>query len=113
VISPIKLAFWSENCQEPFMVVKYNHEGTLQSSVFGHSVSLLFYTSSRGKGTFCDIVLFQSARSLVSSSNTWYLREGKRNQMRVLDRFRSWMHQKVLPSDDREKRIPVLLWLNE
>jgi hypothetical protein len=46
-------------------------------SMFGHSLCLLFYISSSGKGTFCDTVLLQSAISLVSSSNTWYLREIK------------------------------------
>jgi hypothetical protein len=113
VISPIKLDFWSGNCQEPLMVMKSNHEGTLQCSVFGHSVGLLFYTSSSGKDTLYDIVLFQSAISLVSSSNTWYLREGERNQMRIFVKFWSWMHQEVLPSDDRGQRPPELLWLNE
>jgi guanylate kinase len=68
------------------MVVKSNHEKTLQCSVFGHSVGLLFYTSSSGKGTFCNMVLFQSAISLVISSNTWYLRQGERNQIRILVR---------------------------
>jgi hypothetical protein len=35
VISLIKLDFWSENCQDPLMVVKYNHEGSCRkSSVF-------------------------------------------------------------------------------
>jgi hypothetical protein len=95
------------------MVVKSNHEGTLQYSVLGHSVGLLFYTSSSGKGAFCDRVLFQSAISLVISRNTWYLREGERNKMRVLFRFWSWMHQVVLPGDDRGQRSPELLWLNE
>jgi hypothetical protein len=113
VISPIKLAFWSESCQELFMVVKSNNEETLQCSVFDHSVGLLFYTSSSGKRTFCNIVLFQSAISLISSRNTWYLREGGRNQMRVLVKFWSWMHQEVLPSDDKGQRPPELLWLNE
>jgi hypothetical protein len=96
VIYPIKLTFWSENCQEPFMVVESNHEGPLQCSIFPNSI---------GKGTFCNTVLFQS---LVSSSNSWYLREGERNQMRVL--VRSW--ERML-SGDRGQRPPELLWQNE
>jgi hypothetical protein len=48
VISAIKLAFWSENCQET-LVVKSNHEGTLQCSVFGHSVVCYFIHLQVGK----------------------------------------------------------------
>jgi hypothetical protein len=54
-----------------------DHAESLQCSIFGHSLCLLFYISSSRKGTFCDTVLLKSAISLVSSSNTWYLREIK------------------------------------
>jgi hypothetical protein len=79
VISLIKLDFWTESCQDPLMVVEANHEGLCRkSSVFYNwPFNLLFYISSSGKSTFCDTVLLQSAISLVSSSNTWYLREIK------------------------------------
>jgi hypothetical protein len=52
-------------CQEPFMVVKFNdNEGCLRV-LFGHSLGLLFYISSSGKGTFCDADLFKSPMSLL------------------------------------------------
>jgi hypothetical protein len=87
------------------MVVKSNYERTLQCSIFGHSLGLSFYISSSGKGTFCNTVLFQS---LVSSRNSWYLREGERNKMRVLVRSWEWML-----SGDRGQRPPEFLWENE
>lgn len=45
---------------------------------------LLFFI--KWKTTFGNAVLFKSAISSLSSSSTWLLREGKRNQMRVLVR---------------------------
>jgi hypothetical protein len=56
--------------------------------LFGHPHGLLFCISLSGKGTFYDEILFKLAISLLSSSNTWYLREGERNKMRVF--VKSW-----------------------
>jgi hypothetical protein len=77
VISLIKLDFLSENCQEPLMVVKANHEASCRkSSVFYIWPFTLFAVLYffKWERYILRYSLLQSATSLVSSSNTWYLR---------------------------------------
>jgi hypothetical protein len=69
------------------MILKSHDQEDLISVLFGHRHSL-FPISSNGKGNFYDEILFKLAISLLSSSNTWYLREGERNKMRVF--VKSW-----------------------
>jgi hypothetical protein len=61
------------------MILKSHDHEDLFSVLFGHPHSL-FPISSNGKGNFYDEILFKLAISLLSSSNTWYLREGERNK---------------------------------
>jgi hypothetical protein len=81
------------------MILKSHDHEDLFSVLFGHPHSL-FPISSHGKGNFYDEILFKLAISLLSSRNTWYLREGERNKMRVF--VKTW-----------GQRTPELLWEEE